>query len=196
MTPPLPVHYAFSEALVAACAALGIAALISKNWLSALGLLPFGLAGLIGAIQIAARLTGSIASFHQFLSRAGAIFGLACLVGALLSRRDWRPVMAGLAAATLTAALPIAGMPLFGAAMLGGTIFVHRTAPNDIALMAAAGFALLAPAQLIAAGLRSAHPDLAWHVFHILVAIWLLIVAAINLRLQELEGSPEWRVSD
>ncbi|MEN9717267.1 MAG: hypothetical protein RIQ99_145 [Pseudomonadota bacterium] len=190
MITPFPLHYALSEAVVAAAAALGITRLIPQNRLGALGLLPFGLAGLIGTIQIAADLTGSIAGFHQFLSRSGTVFGLICLIGAVLPRRDWRPVGIGLAAGALITALPVAGMPLFGVLMLSGTICVYRTAPKATALAAGAGFALLAAAQVIAASLRPTHPALAWHLFHIMVAAWLLIVAAINLRVREQEGLP------
>ncbi|MEN9683790.1 MAG: hypothetical protein RLZZ427_1541 [Pseudomonadota bacterium] len=190
MITSFPLHYALSEALVAAAATLGIARLIPENRLGALGLLPFGLAGLIGIIQIAADLTGPIAGFHQFLSRSGAVFGLICLIGAVLPRRDWRPVGIGLAAGALVTALPATGMPLFGVLMLSGTICAYRTAPRATAPIAGAGFALLAGAQVIAASLRPTHPALAWHLFHIMVAAWLLIVASIILRLRKQEGLP------
>jgi len=179
MTAIFPLHYALSEALVAAAAALGISSLIPRNRLGAAGLLPFGLAGLIGAVQIAAGLTGFVATFHQFLSRSGAVFGLICLIDALMPQRDWRYPVAGLLAAGLVAALPVAGMPLFVLLMLGGVTLVYRRAPDGSAVMAAAGFGLLVIAQVVAASLRPAHPDLAWHAFHVLVAAWLLIAAIL-----------------
>ncbi|MFM7027170.1 MAG: hypothetical protein ACKOXK_00635 [Chakrabartia sp.] len=179
MMPLLPAHYAVSEALVALASAWGMAKLMPKNRLGALALLPFGLAGLLGVIRISAGPNGLIVPCHQFMSRSGAIFGLVCLLGGLSPQRDSRWIVAGLFVAASATALPAIGMPLFGLVMLAIGVQAYRLSPIDRPVFAVAGLALLPIAQLVAAPLRSSFPDIAWHLFHVLVAIWLISTAAV-----------------
>ncbi|OYY71798.1 hypothetical protein [Sphingomonas sp. 28-63-12] len=181
MTAALPLHYALTEAIVAAAGVIGIGQLMAISRSAALGLAPFALAGLIGAIQIAGGLTGPIVMVHAFLSRAGAVFGLGCLVAVLAHRRAPQPAAIGAAAAAAVIAFPAAGVAIFVVLILGGAVLTFRAAPHR-RVMAAVGFALLLPAQQLTAALRPAHPAMAWHLFHVLVALWLVGIAAIFQR--------------
>ena len=143
----------------------------------AIGLAPFALAGLVGAIRIAVGMTGVIVDLHAFLSRPAALFGLACLVAVLLRRQSWLPPVLGSVAMAIavfaTATTPLLFIGLTGA----GAILAYRAA-TDRALLSAVSFAGLLIAILASMPFRSAQPALAWHLFHTLVAVWFVLVAA------------------
>lgn len=176
MSDILPVHYALSEAAIVAASGYAVVKAWPVNRWFAIGLASVAVAGLIGAIRIATGMTGSIIILHEFLSRIGAIFGLGCIFGVMLMRGQMLPPLMGLAAASLAIFVPALTTPLFGAFILGGAILAYRSALNH-KFLAAGSFAFLVCAALFSAPLRIAHPGLAWHVFHILVALWFVLVA-------------------
>ena len=176
MSDILPIHYALSEAAIVAAG--GYAALKAwpvNRWF-AVGLAAVALAGLIAVIRIVAGMTGSIVTLHEFLSRIGSIFGLGCIFGAMLMRGQMLPPSLGLAAASLAIFVPALTTPLFGAFILGGAVLAYRGARNR-KLLAAGSFAFLVCAALFSAPLRTSYPGFAWHVFHISVALWFVLVA-------------------
>ena len=180
MSALLPQHYALTEALVAAAGAIAIARTARVSPWFAIGLGPFAIAGLVGAIRIGAEVTGPIELLHQILSRPGALFGLGCLVGVLAGQTGWRPPFIGLAAAAIAVLEPVFGMSAFVGLILLGTVLAYRARPES-AKLAASSFSLLLIGRLATDVLRSAHPALAWHMFHLVVAIWLLVLAAVVL---------------
>lgn len=187
MNPLLPAHYALSEGVLFMVTALAVWRLARVNWIVALGLAPFGLAGLAGTVRIAAGLSGMAPHVHRFLSQSGALFGLCCLVGAGLARPAWRHAAVGLGVTAIAMPIlaPQASQILFIALVLiGSVVAANRPAGGAVA---AAGFALLLGAQMLNLALRPFHPDLAWHFFHLLVAYWVMIVAA---RFLELRSDP------
>jgi hypothetical protein len=64
--------------------------------------------------------------------------------------------------------------------VLAGSVFAYRANPTR-APLAAACFALLLIGRLGTDPLRATLPALAWHMFHLAVAIWLLLMVAIVL---------------
>lgn len=143
----------------------------------AIGLAPVALAGLVGAIRIAAGMTGVIVDLHGFLSAPAALFGLGCLVAVLLRRQVWLPPVMGTIAMAIVAFAP-ATTPLLFVGLTGtGAVLVYRAATHR-ALLGAISFAGLLIAILVSAPFRSAQPALAWHLFHTLVAVWFVLVAA------------------
>lgn len=192
MSPILPTDYALSELLVAAASWAGVAQLAGRGScsdggalaplrLAAIGLVPFGLAGLVGAVQIAGGFSGAIVAVHQALARPGTVLGLCCLIGALARLGTWQTLAVGGVLAVMAAAIPAVGVPLFVGLVLAGAALAFRVGAARRGI-GAAGFAVLLGAQLLSGALRPAHPALAWHLFHALVALWLLIVAAIIRR--------------
>ena len=177
MSDILPIHYALSEAAIVAAG--GYAALKARpvNRWFAIGLAAVALAGLIGTIRIAGGLTGPIIVLHEFLSRIGAIFGLGCMVGAMLNRGQILPPLLGMAAALLAFVVPVLTPPLFGALIISGAALAFCMAP-DRKLLATFSFAFLLCAALFSAPLRTTYPGFGWHVFHIFVALWFVLVAA------------------
>lgn len=143
----------------------------------AIGLAPVALAGLVGAIRIAAGMTGFIVDLHAFLSLPGALFGLACLVAVLLRQQPWLPPVLGTIAMAMAVFAPATTPLLFIGLTGAGAILAYRAA-TDRALLAAISFAGLLIAILVSMSFRSTQPALAWHLFHTLVAVWFLFVAA------------------
>ena len=177
MSDILPIHYALSEAAIVAAGGYAVVKAWPVNRWFAIGVASAALAGLIGAIRIASGMTGSIIILHEFLSLVGAIFGLGCMFGAMLMRGQMLPPLLGLAAASLAIFVPALTTPLLGAFILGGAVLAYRGALNR-KLLAAGSFAFLLCAALFSAPLRTAYPGLAWHVFHLLVAVGFIMVAA------------------
>lgn len=180
MSGMLPQHYALTEAVVALAGVFAITHTVRASLWFAAGLAPFALAALVGTIRIGAGLTGSIEHVHQFLSRPGSLFGLGCLAGVMAARNAWLPPLLGLAAATLAVLVPGAVSPAFAAILLLGAVFAYRANPGK-ALLAAACFALLLIGRLATDPLRATLPALAWHSFHLAVAVWLLLLATVVL---------------
>ena len=176
MSDLLPIHYALSEAAVVAAGSYAYIKTWPVNRWFAIGLAAVALGGLIGTIRIVAGLSGSIVSLHEFVSRIGALFGLGCICGAMLAPRPTLPPLLGLAAASLAFFVPALSTLLFGGLIFGGAVLAYRSAPSR-KLLAAGSFAFLVCAALLSAPLRNTNPGLGWHVFHILVALWLILVA-------------------
>jgi hypothetical protein len=176
MTDILPIHYALSEAAIVAAGGYAIVKAWPVNRWFAIGLAAVALAGLIAVIRIVAGMTGSIVTLHEFLSRIGSVFGLGCIFGAMLMRGQILPPLLGLAAATLVFFVPAFSTPLFGVFIFGGAVLAYRCAPN-LKLLAAGSFAFLVCSALFSAPLRSLYPDIGWHMFHILVALWFVLIA-------------------
>ena len=176
----VPQHYALSEAVVAVVGVFAIARATRVSYWFAAGIAPFALAALFGTIRISAGLTGSIEHIHQFLSRHGALFGLGCLVGVLAARNAWLPPALGAAAAALAVLAPGAVSPVFALLISLGAIFAYRANPGK-APLASASFAFLLVARLATDPLRATLPALAWHSFHLAVALWLFLQATVVL---------------
>ena len=176
MSDILPVHYAITEAAIVAAGGYAVVKAWPVNRWFAIGLAAVAVAGLIGAVRIATGMTGSIIILHEFLSRIGAIFGLGCIFGVMWLRGQMLPPLLGLAAALLAIFVPALTTPLFGAFILGGAVLAYRGALNR-KLLAAGSLAFLVCAALFSAPLRNAHPGFGWHVFHIVVALWFVLVA-------------------
>ena len=177
MSDILPIHYALSEVAIVVAGGYAFTKAWPVNRWFAIGLAAVALAGLIGAIRIALEMSGSIVTLHEFLSRTGAIFGLGCMCTTMMMRGRSLPPLLGLAAASLVVFVPALTTPLFGIFILGGAVLAYRGAQKR-KLLAAVSFAFLVCSALFSAPLRATNPDASWHVFHLLVAVWFVLVAA------------------
>ncbi len=170
-----PTHYALSEALIVVGAIIAIRRTWQLDRWFAIGLAVIALAGLIGAIRIVGGMTGNIVIIHDFLSRFGSLFGLGCMVGALLGWRTPHAPILGLTAAATALAVPVTGLPIMAALLLGGAVLAYRGAAGA-KLLAAISFGSLVLAPLASAPFRPNDLAIAWHVFHTLVAAWFVLV--------------------
>lgn len=173
----LPIHYALSEALIVIAALYAVARAWRVNRWFAIGLAAAAVAALVAIVRIAGGMTGEIVTLHEFLSRYGGLFGLGCIMGALLGHKAWLPPLLGAVAVALGMAFPEANPLLLAVLILGGAALVcRRTAERK--LLAAGSFAVLLLAGLASMPFRVEHPALGWHIFHTLVAVWYMLVAA------------------
>jgi hypothetical protein len=171
------VHYALSEAAIVAAGGYAIYKSWPVNRWFAIGLASVAIAGLVGTIRIATGMSGFIVTLHEFLSRPGAVFGLGCVFGAMLMRGQTLSPLLALTAASLVFCVPASTAPLFALLILGGAVLAFRAAPNR-KLLAAGSFAFLLCATLFNAPLHATYPSIGWHVFHMIVALWFVLVAA------------------
>ncbi len=178
MSALLPQHFAVTEAVVVAAGAFAMARTARINAWWAVGIAPFMLAALVGTIRISAGLAGDFELVHQFLSRAGAVFGLGCMIGVMAGRARWLAPVLGGAAGMLAVLIPGAMVPTFLLLTLVGAWLAYRVADGK-ALLVAASFTVLLIGRLATDPLRAAHPALAWHLFHLAVALWLVLLAII-----------------
>lgn len=178
----LPQHYALSEsAIVVTGSIAAYRAMGAKPWLIC-GLAPFILAALIGTIRIGLALENAdLAALHQAVSRLGGLFGLGCLAG--LMWRQTGPAAPVLGVISLAAGwvAPVSVPALFIALSLAGALLIWR-ALNENKWLSSLGFLLLVGARLVADQIRNTHPDLAWHLFHFLVALWVWQTATTLMR--------------
>jgi hypothetical protein len=174
----MPLHYALTDALVALIAGWGALMMWRTGRpLAALGLSLFGLAGMIGTIRITSGLIEPLAMLHKAVSQLGGIAGLALLLGHLLRSNGLRlGIGVVLGAAGVLVALAVA-LPAIGAVvfvlMLVAAIALCLRSRN---YLGAAGFAVMLLNIALARQSDYLDADLSWHVYHLLVATWLLCV--------------------
>lgn len=185
--PPMPIHYALSEAALCIVATWGGFHLWRGGQkLGALGVMLFGIAAAIGIVRIVTGADEALAQAHRFASQAGGTFGLALIVSELTTLRGWRlPVLAILSGALAASVLAIAGgafggMVFLALLALGALAITLRPDTKHSALMAM-GFALMAPNVLLVRQSAFLEPALSWHAYHLITALWL-VAAVTSLR--------------
>lgn len=179
----MPIHYALSDGLVGVLGLWGLWTLARRGQgLVGLGLGLFGLAGLIGLVRITSGLIEPMALLHRSVSQLGGLAGLVLILSGLVRHLGLKiPPLAALAAAAVAVAiavrLPAVGQGLFAAGLLAG-IVVLAVAPGSVSLRAqsALAFGLMLPNVLLLRNAPALNPDLRWHAYHLIVALWLLLL--------------------
>lgn len=189
---PAP-HYALSEALIV-FAALWVAWQMARGggWLGALGVAIFGFAAGIGVIRFGFGRIEQLANFHQAFAQIGgatamALVALQCCMGSMKMWSGWRLGIAmTLAIATLVAGLlvPSATVPLFLAWLIVGAIACAMLAAPGIRLRLArsAVFASFLVNVLLIRRSPLLSMDASWHIYHTLIALWLVGVWWVLVR--------------
>ena len=179
----MPVHYALSDGLVGVLGMWGLWTLARRGQLLAgLGLGLFGLAGLIGVVRITSGLIEPMAVLHKSVSQLGGLAGLILILSGLVRHLGLKvPALGVLVAAAVAVAIavrmPAVGQGLFAAGLLAG-IVVLAVAPGAVSLRAqsALAFGLMLPNVLLLRSAPALNPDLRWHAYHLIVALWLLLL--------------------
>lgn len=191
MPMPMPLHYAATDALVAFVGLWGAWRLgRTGQWAGAAGIALFGLAGAIGTIRIAGGLDEQLAALHRLASQTGGLAGLVLILLQLRAGHGALPAERHIALIVMTAVgisllLPAAGAILFVTGLIAGAALLWRgTGPGQRHLAAALGFALMLPNVLLVRASPHLSADMAWHAYHLLVAIWLWITILILARTQ------------
>ncbi|MEH6702128.1 hypothetical protein [Parasphingorhabdus sp.] len=179
-------HYAISEVFIVLAAIWCILRLSqSRHWLAALGSAIFGMAAAIGVYRFGTNQIADLASFHKNFSQIGGSIAMALVTAQLLLAEPlvnrlvvgrWI-VLAAVIVSTVTAfAVPELTTPLFVswlfAAIVATALIPGSTIARRFSLTAIVSIFLIN--LLLIRQSRHLDPDLSWHLFHLLVAIWLL----------------------
>ncbi|MEY2882624.1 MAG: hypothetical protein RL490_348 [Pseudomonadota bacterium] len=177
----MPLHYALTDGLVALVGLLGAIWLWRRGLaLSAAGVALFGLAGAIGVVRITSGAIEALAGVHRFASQVGGLAGL-WLITADIARSHGRrlasPLIIIAAITALAVLVPASLPPLFILGLLAGVALLwFGNGTQQRAPLAALGFALMLPNVLFVRPAPLLTPDLRWHVYHLLVALWLMLI--------------------
>jgi hypothetical protein len=179
----MPLHYALSDGLVGVLGLWGLWTLARRGQLLVgLGLGLFGLAGLIGVVRITSGFIEPMAVLHKSVSQLGGLAGLILILSGLVRHLGLKvPALGVLAAATvaviIAVRMPAVGQGLFAAGLLAG-IVVLAVAPGAMSLrvQSALAFGLMLPNVLLLRSAPALSPDLRWHAYHLIVALWLVLL--------------------
>lgn len=177
-------HYALSELAIVFVALVAAYDLSCRRMgLAAAGTAIFGLAAAIGVIRFGSGAIDALAALHKAVSQAGGAtaMGLIALQMARvigLGEAPPRPLVATLAiVSTLAVALGKPGLatPLFLLWLLLATMLATRLPANVRGqrwIRGAVVGSFLANVLLVRQS-AALGPDISWHLFHVLVALWL-----------------------
>jgi hypothetical protein len=178
----MPLHYALTDGLVFVVAAWGAWRFFQVGKpAGALGVALFGLAAAIGTIRITGGLIESLAVLHRFASQIGGLLGLLLLLWQIFEATIGRPqllpsVAACVAVIGLAIFFPATGAPLYILALVCGIVlFGLDRKDGRFNIGAALGFSLMLPNVLFLRQSSFLGPDLSWHLFHIVIALWLIL---------------------
>lgn len=186
----MPLHYAITDALVALVAAWGAWHMHqSHKPAAALGLALFGIAGAIGTVRIVSGMVDELAMIHKAASQLGGIAGASLLMSEIVRTNGWPhrfalSLVAATVAMLVAIAAPLAGAALFAILLVAGAVLLLRRAKQDRAsLIGGLGFGLMLVNVLLVRQSPVLGPDWSWHLYHVIVAIWLwCAVTALKAR--------------
>jgi hypothetical protein len=186
----MPLHYALTDGLVALVAAWGVWRLLRAGQpIAALGLAMFGIAGAIGVTRITTGAGEALAPAHRFASQIGGVFGLWLIVSQIWTKRGGRAspalrLIVAAAIAGLAIRYPVVGAGGFVIGLVCGVALLWLgDGPGRRGTAAALGFGLMLPNVLLIRQSPLLGADLGWHLYHIVVAVWLaLTVRALTHR--------------
>lgn len=182
-------HYAISEALIV-LAGLWAAPRLYRQArpAAAFAIMLFSFAALLGVIRFAFDRQAEMAEIHRLAGTLGGLAAMMALVFEMIDRRgvrldNWRRRYLLAAALGLGLAISLAWLrvPLFLLLSVTFIILVVKSAPLlgrrvPVAMMMA-GIMLVNVVVFRQAAWLS--PAVAWHVFHVLVAVWLVALGLL-----------------
>lgn len=186
----MPLHFAITDALVALVAAWGAWQMLqSRQPVAALGFALFALAGLIGTMRITSGQIEQTALVHKMASQLGGLAGLVLLLSQIVRKQLWphtptASMLAAVVALAIAAIAPAIGAALFIAMLLVALALLLKAR----VFVGAAGFALMLINVTLVRQSVLLGPDISWHAYHVIVAIWLFC-AAISLRAGKLSAA-------
>lgn len=194
-------HYALSEAVLVSAALWAAVRLARGGYiLAAPGILLFGLAAAagvwrFGSSAIDAGAIDAWASFHRTLSLTGGATGLTLIVAELLRVR-FAPFQSSTAMVVLIGIALLIGVVVYSdtgsaipllfvpAMLVGGVVLAYLApAPTQASQIVAAGlFAIFLFNILVVRQSPVLGQAVSWHLYHVIIAVWVVGVAWIFLR--------------
>ncbi len=194
-------HYALSEAVLVAAALWAAVRLARGGYiLAAPGIFLFGLAAAVGVWRFGSSAfdAGAIdawASLHRTLSLTGGATGLTLIVAELIRVR-FAPFQSSTAMVVLVGIALLIGVVVYSdtgtaipllfvpAMLVGGVVLAYLApAPTQANQIVAAGlFAIFLFNILVVRQSPVLGQAVSWHLYHVLIAVWVVGVAWIFLR--------------
>lgn len=176
-------NYAISEALVV-ITGLYAAAKLAKDakFVGAFSVFLFALAAAVGTIKFATGKIAELDQIHSALSQSGGLAGVVLILTQTAPRIGislvwWQSLAIAGLCVCLGLLMPIAAMIMFITALTASfAILLYAGFKTKSGLLGALGFGIMLPNVVLVRGSAALGPDLAFHAFHILIAIWLLFV--------------------
>ncbi len=179
-------HYAISEAFIVLVAIWCVLRLSQSGlWLVALGIAVFGFAAAIGVYRFGTNQIVELASFHKNVSQIGGFIAMALVSAQLLLAEPmvnrartgrWLVLISVIVSGAMAFAIPMLTTPLFIAwlltAIISAALIPASTIGDRISLAAIVSIFLIN--LLMVRQSPQLSPGLSWHLFHILVAVWML----------------------
>jgi len=190
----MPTHYALSEAILVIVAALCMRRLgRSQLMFAAGGAALFGFAAALGTLRFALGLGPELSGVHRFVSQNGGVVAMGlitadCLrmLAPNLHRRLVSLVLLGVIGCSLLASvmLPVMTIPLIlGWSVLLAVASFFLPAESVSNRLAAFGLAALFPVNaLVVRQSPLLTPELSWHLYHIVIAVWLAAICLLLCR--------------
>ena len=180
----MPAHYAITDAAIVVVAAWAAMALWRSNKpLPAFAMACFAIPAAIGAIRLGGGLQAELAALHmgsaQLLGLAGAFMLTATCLGRVI-RMDVRII--AIASLLIAAAVFFLGQALLPAFFLVALVAALGVALRDTirrraSKLVPAGLTILLANALLIRGAAWLSDAAAWHVYHVLIALALALVA-------------------
>ncbi len=187
-------HYALSEAVLVVAALWAAIRLFRGGFsLASIGVALFGVAAATGVWRFGMNEIDEWASIHRTLSLTGGVTGIALIVAQMLRLQfpalSSQMALTGLAIGSvglgaLTLLQPGTATPIFLMLLLTGialTLMLPATSGKSRSL-ATGWFALFLLNVLLVRRSELLGPSLSWHLYHLLIALWIVGVAWIFLR--------------
>lgn len=186
-------HYALSEAVLVVAALWAAVRLLRGGFaLASVGVALFGVAAAVGVWRFGTNAIDSWASVHRTLSLTGGVTGLAFIVAEMLrvqfpafqSQRALAGlIVGGLAFGLISFAQPGVATPLFLVFLNIGIAlaFMLPAASRNDRLLATAWFAIFLLNVLLIRRSPVLDAAVSWHLYHLLIALWVVGVAWIFL---------------
>ena len=190
-------HYALSEAVLVVVALWAAMRLFRGGYmLASVGVLLFGLAAAMGVWRFGTNSIDEWASVHRMLSLTGGVTGLALIVAEMLRVQfltfQSQHTLTGLIVGSIALGLisftqPGTATPLFLVLLNIGIAlaFMLPAASQNDRLMATAWFAVFLLNVLLVRRSPLLDAAVSWHLYHLLIALWIVGVAWIFLRPQK-----------
>jgi len=172
-------HYAITELFIVLAALYGARQLRAHDLhFAVIGLLIFGAAAFIGVVRFPSGQIEQLADLHRLAGTLGGVIAMQALTHQMLADTKWSRghlIVSGLAIG-LCIFVPVARVPLF---LLWSLVFIWRVGFHTPQIQ------LESFMKVCIAGLMLFNvivfrqspfmaPDVSWHIFHTLVAVWML----------------------
>lgn len=184
-------HYAISEAFIVLAALwCGWKLFRRAHWMGASGTLLFGAAAAVGVYRFPSGQIEELANFHRLAGQLGGLVGMALIASELLrsvrpshKRKVWTVISLTLTLLSLAVALqkPAMAVPLFLCWSLAGIVAAICIPQRDVfkRILFGAGASVMLLNVIFIRQSSLMTPDVSWHIFHMLVALWLVLIWGI-----------------